>query len=202
MTQEDKQRWNDRYAAGAYEGREHPAALLEQWVDSAAPGRALDLACGRGRNARYLAARGFAVTAVDIADVAISAARARAVADGLDIDWRVADLDGVGDVPAFGDAFQLILIMRYADLALAGRAARWLAPGGLLIVEAHVGGALHTDDVGGPRGERLRLAPGSLEAALAPATLEVCYAREERVVDPDGAPMALARFVGQRRASG
>ena len=86
--------------------------------------------------------------------------------------------------------------MRYADLALTRALIDRLAAGGVLIVEAHLGGPLANAQVGGPRGDRFRLQPGELTSAC--AALEVHYTEEQQVMDPDGALMALTRIVAQR----
>ena len=46
MSDEDRQRWNERYGAGAYQSREHPSAVLLDWKDALTGNSALDLACG------------------------------------------------------------------------------------------------------------------------------------------------------------
>ena len=67
MSEADRKRWNERYKAGAYGQRTHPSALLatmvEQWLPVRGGARALDLACGAGRNALYLAEQGYQVDA-------------------------------------------------------------------------------------------------------------------------------------------
>ncbi|MGB0750394.1 MAG: class I SAM-dependent methyltransferase [Gammaproteobacteria bacterium] len=71
MSQSDAERWNSRYADGAYESRVHASQIVERWADCSPRGRALDVACGRGRNAVYLASKGFEVDAVDVSSVAL-----------------------------------------------------------------------------------------------------------------------------------
>ena len=65
MTQAERDKWNERYRGGSYEGRDHPTALLAEWAPRLPPGRALDVACGAGRNALFLARAGYSVDAVD-----------------------------------------------------------------------------------------------------------------------------------------
>ena len=96
MSDQDKRRWNERYAAGAYGTRRHPSELVAEWAprilaslqtDSRATPRALDLACGTGRNACYLAGLDFQVDALDISDAGLASARAMAEQDGLQVRW-------------------------------------------------------------------------------------------------------------------
>ena len=75
MSDADRERWNARYESGEYAARTHPSALLAAWTGRLPRGRALDVACGRGRNAIHLAANGYAVDAMDISGVALAKAR-------------------------------------------------------------------------------------------------------------------------------
>ena len=92
MSDTDRERWNARYASGEYAARTYPSALLAAWTDRLPPGRALDVACGLGRNAIHLAAHGYAVDAMDISDIALAGARERADAAGVTVNWIEADL--------------------------------------------------------------------------------------------------------------
>lgn len=192
MAKDDSQRWNARYAEGTYGERTHPAALVKTWVHEAPMGRALDVACGAGRNALYLAERGFDVTGVDISSKALELAAQRAQRAGLEVHWHEHDLDEV--LPPT-DPYALIVVVRYANLAQVTSLKQALQPGGLLLVEAHLGGEKFTPEVGGPGSERFRLVPGELAAAC--AGLEMLHSREDQIRDPDGRLMALAQFVGR-----
>lgn len=204
LSVDDKERWNRRYAQGAYGGREHPCVLLDrlvaQWSPVAPGSRALDLACGAGRNAIYLARCGYRVDALDISDEALTVAAQRADAAGVSVNFEQCDLDE--DVTFEG--YDLIVVVRYADLDLVRRLVHALRPGGRLLVEAHVAGPLFSRApdaqgqplIGGPSSERFRLPPGSLAKAC--AGLSVLHSAEAQIADPDGRLMALAQFVGQR----
>ena len=194
MSQQDRERWNQRYAAGEYGARSHPCALLESCVTQwqpAAGARALDLACGAGRNAVFLASKGYRVDAIDISAEALARGAQRATDLGVEVNWREQDLDHFSAEPGYA----LIIVVRYADLELLSRLPALLQPGGRLLVEAHLGGPLFSDAVGGPGSERFRLAPGALAAAC--EGLEQIFQREAQVRDPDGRLMALSQYVGQ-----
>src|SRR5438067_11196563 len=96
------------------------------------PGRALDLACGAGRNALYLATLGWQVTAVDSSAVAISILRERAagLAPGFSVDARVADLEAGGFTIAPA-SFDLILDFFYLQRDLFPHIREGLPPGGV-----------------------------------------------------------------------
>jgi len=202
MSVSDRDKWEERYRAGAYLDRAHPSALVvEHLPDVVATQRntsthgheleALDVACGAGRNALYLAGLGYRVDAVDISAEALARGEAESRAAGYRISWIQRDLDeglprGLGD-------YDVILIVRYLDLSLVASAAERLRPGGYLICEAH----LETDaPVIGPRDPNFRVAPGELCAAA--AGLQVVEYWEGLTSDPDGRAVALARLVAWR----
>lgn len=189
MSETDRDKWNKRYREGAYAERMRPSALLEQWLERVPPGRAIDIACGAGRNALYLAEQGFEVDAVDISGDAITRARETAEQSGLKVNWIEHDLDEPLSLDA---SYQLILIIRYVNLPLIQQLCTKLAPGGFLVCEEH----LVTDaDVIGPKNHAYRVRPGDLRAAA--KGLQVHYLEETVVPEPDGRPAALARIVAQ-----
>ena len=200
MSEQDRTRWTQRYAEGAYTGRSHPSRLLEQKLEeirrqhiAGAVPRALDLACGRGRNALFLAEQGYQVDAVDIASNALVAASQVAEQETADIRWIEHDLDQ--GLPETNADYDLILIVRYLDLALLAQAGDRLRPGGSLLCEVH----LQTDqDVAGPGNTDFRVAPGALREAV--PGLEILYEEEGLVTDPDGRQVALARLIARRPA--
>jgi len=85
-------KWDDRYQQGEHlNDKPHP--LLVEFAAKLEPGRVLDVACGVGRHALYLAERGWQVTAVDSSKVAIEILLERAKEPCLQVDARVADLE-------------------------------------------------------------------------------------------------------------
>lgn len=190
MSAVDRHRWNRRYREGAYRGRTHPSAFLEGCVPVLpTPGRALDLACGTGRNAVYLAGLGFAVDAVDISAEALAIGRAREPA--LPIRWLEHDLDS-GFVPEA--SYDVIVNIRFVNQPLLESLLPWLRPNGVVIVEQHL--ATTREDVIGPTNPAFRVAPGEL-ARLA-STLAVERVEEDVFTDPDGRKAALSRLLARR----
>jgi len=132
--------WDKRYRL-----REHaasdlespPTPLLIETAKILAPGRALDLACGAGRNALWLAEHGWDVTAVDGSSEAIEILRSRAVERGLKIDAIVADLEK-GEFEIEPSRWDLIAICYYLQRNLFEPAKRGVKPGGILISVVHV----------------------------------------------------------------
>lgn len=163
--------WDERYAAG-HVWSEGPNRLVESVVGGWPPGRALDLGAGEGRHALWLASLGWAVTAVDFSGVGIAHGRDVAVSRGLDIEWVVAD--AAEWLPPEEATFDLVLLA-YLHLAedVVQRAARWLAPGGALLVVGHALRNL-TEGVGGPQDPSILHTPEGLRRAADELEIERC----------------------------
>jgi tellurite methyltransferase len=188
----ERDKWDARYRDGAYESRTHPTALLAEWLPRLQRGRALDVACGAGRNALFLAANGYAVTALDISGVALERGRRSATERGLTIEWLRADLD---DDPARvlpAGPFDLIVWVRYVHRTLMPHLVARLAAGGALLCEQHL---LTGEAVAGPTSTQFRLAPGELSAAAHGLRFEHSF--EGLAIDPDGRSVALAQLIGK-----
>ena len=192
MSRAERDKWDERYRGGAYAERTHPTALLADWLERGPRGHALDVACGAGRNALYLAAHGYTVDAIDISSAGLERGRAAADALGLAIDWHCADLEEQPDALPRGP-FDLVVWVRYVNAGLWPPLVERLAPGGHLLVEQHLE---TTAEVVGPSGPRFRLAPRALERAA--AALRVVHYHEGLVVDPDGRTAALAQLIARR----
>src|SRR5258708_7662561 len=154
--------WNERYRL-----REHPdedldaapTLLVTATAAKLVPGKALDLACGAGRNALWLAERGWEVTAVDGAHAAVEILRTRAVERGLKINTVVADLEK-GEFEIEPSRWDLVAICYYLQRNLFEPAKRGVAPGGILISIVHMSEP-------GEEGKPHRLRSGHLEPYFA-----------------------------------
>ena len=122
-----------RQAADGPRG-DRPAGWLVRHRALYAPGRALDLACGHGRNAVYLAREGFSVEAWDRDIAALEGLRSTADALGLSaITTRVVDLEQTPEIPPA--SFDLVTVFYYLQRNLAAQIVRALKPGGILVYE-------------------------------------------------------------------
>jgi SAM-dependent methyltransferase len=110
-----------------------PNRLLVDTVAKLRPGKALDVAMGQGRNALWLASRGWKVTGVDFSDEGVRAARAAAAERHLGLDAVNADLETYDFGVAKWDLVTMIYVPRKP--AWIERARRSLKPGGLLVLE-------------------------------------------------------------------
>jgi SAM-dependent methyltransferase len=135
----EREDWNRRHEERGLHFAAEPSRFLIAEAAALEPGRALDLGCGSGRNAVWLAERGWAVTAVDFSDTALGQAHALAGARGVEVTWVEADLRDF--VPEPG-AFDLALVL-YVHLPaderreVFARARSALAPQGTLLVVLH-----------------------------------------------------------------
>ncbi len=161
VAESDRRRWDRRYASlgPAAVSAVRPPALLQAHLKLVpAAGRALDLGCGQGLGAVWLARRGLDVLGLDISPVAIAQARDLAERSGVSARCRfdVVDLDdGLPD----GPPVDLIVCHNFRDRRLDAAIIERLAPGGLvaLVALSEVGAAAGT----------YRAAPGELSTAFA-----------------------------------
>ncbi len=135
----DQEQWDRRYAAAELVWSAGPNRFLAEELTGQEPGRALDLGTGEGRNAIWLAAQGWQVTAVDFSPVGLEKAARLAAGRGVSVDWAQADLHHYQ--PERG-AYDLVLLAyiqfpREAATALLAMASSALAPGGTLLVIGH-----------------------------------------------------------------
>jgi tellurite methyltransferase len=160
--------------------------LEEHWQWLPARGRVLDLAMGSGRNAVWLALRGFRVEGEDILPEAVRFAEALATRHGVALDARVGDVTRPGAlVPGSLDG---LLVFNFLNRELLPRLAEVLVPGGVLLYESFLVG-----QAGKPRRPQWLLEPLELKTTLEPSLEILAYREGER--EP-GRP--LAGLVGRR----
>jgi tellurite methyltransferase len=192
MATSARERWNERRSQGGFEPfPDTPAQwLVDNGALLGAGGRALDVACGDGRNALHLARLGFEVDAVDVSDVAIDALRAAAPERAPAVRPRVVDLE---HEPLPVDAYDVVLNFNYLLRDLFGALERALRPGGWLVFETL--GRAHIDELG----KRINPAYvlGDNELLHAFPSLRVRRYREG-VVGRTCGPRGIASLVAQR----
>ena len=207
MPEQDPRCWDERYAAGAQWGTE-PNRWVRLHAEHLTPGRALDIACGDGRHALWLASHGWRVRAVDFSAEAIARGRAAeqsALASRADddrppaIDWQVADAT---TLPSAGEADLVLLAYLHLpppamEQALA-RAAAAVAPGGTLLLVAHDRTNL-THGVGGPQDASVLTDAGTVARRLEAAGLAVDLAEVAHRPVPEADRPALDTVVVARR---
>lgn len=183
----DRIKWNARYASEELLLGSAPSRFLAErigLIESLVPGRrALDLACGEGRNGIFIVRRGFVVTAVDISAAGLAKGRARAENEGLAVEFVEADLDSW----AIPGSFDLIVNINFLSRELIRKGMAALTPGGVLLVDTLMEGP-HAPPTTNPG---YLLAAGELAKILSTDEGELleCGERPE-----DAAPTASALF--------
>jgi SAM-dependent methyltransferase len=183
------ERWNDKYRKKA--GLTQPSLWLQKAVAGLAPGDALDLASGPGRNALYLAELGWNVTAVDVSDVAINRLCAESASRALNVTAVVADLEA--GFPLTASSYDLVTVFFYLQRDLFPRIQTVLRPGGLFVAE------IHMQDDGPdipPMNPNYLLAPGELARAFNGFAI---LAAEEGRTEEAPHKRATARIIAQKQ---
>lgn len=192
--------WDQRYAADGLVWTAEPNRFLVAETEDLAPGRALDVACGEGRNALWLATMGWAVTAVDHSEVGLDKARALAGTAGVEVEWHHGDVLTYRPEPVFDLVIVMYLHLPPTDMANAlANAAAGLGRAGTMLVVGH-----HSDNIergiGGPQVPEILYRPSDVVGWL--GDLRVTKAEMvTRPVDRAGVPgVALDTLVRAVRA--
>lgn len=203
----DRHDWDDRYAGTELIWTAEPNRFLVAEVAGLVPGRALDLACGEGRNAVWLASQGWVVTGVDFSGVGLDKARRLADAAGVPVEWIEADVTAWEPPAAAYDLVAVLYLQLPAEAlghALA-RAVAALAPGGTVLSVGHDLDNL-TGGYGGPQDPSVLHTATAVAGALRAAEPGLVIERAEqvvRVVDKDGQRHeAIDTLVRGRRPEG
>jgi SAM-dependent methyltransferase len=197
----DRTDWDRRYAGSELLWTERPNRFLVAEIADLAPGRALDLACGEGRNAVWLAEQGWRVTGIDFSEVAVGKAHRLAALRGVEVDWIADDLLRYEFPAATCD----LVIMLYLQLPEAERghviraAASALAPGGTFLLVGHDSRNLE-HGYGGPRDPSVLYTADDVVADLDGFEIERAGIVERPVETPEGdEAIALDALVRARR---
>ncbi|MCD2106210.1 MULTISPECIES: class I SAM-dependent methyltransferase [Rhodococcus] len=166
----DAAAWDKKYEESELVWGAPPNELLVEYATALPHGQALDLACGEGRNALWLATRGWEVTGVDYSAVAIEKARtiaARSPRSVLDrLDYRCGDVTVADYAPGNGQAYDLTLLL-YLHLPapqrtlVVNRAINSLKPDGILMILGHDRSNIDYG-VGGPQDPEILYTPEEL----------------------------------------
>jgi SAM-dependent methyltransferase len=199
----DSEGWDRRYAGRELVWTAEPNRFLVAETEALAPGRAIDLACGEGRNAVWLAQRGWQAVGVDFSQVGLQKARELAAARDVSVEWVAADLLRYRPDPR---AFDLVLIF-YLQLPAAERqpilqaAAEAVAPGGMFLLVGHDSSNLQ-HGYGGPQNPAVLYTAPDVVADIDGGGLQIVRADCVRrpVQTSDGERVARDALVRARRA--
>ncbi len=197
----DASQWNDRYRDSELVWSAGPNQFVEAICADLPPGRSIDLAAGEGRNALWLAERGWHSTAVDFSDVAIDKMRRIAERRGVDLTGEVADLTTYEPATAAYDLVLFNYLQLPADQLdpILTRAAGAVAPGGTFLLVNHDLANLD-GGYGGPQSPAVLTTPEQVVAAIGDElVIERAEVVERHVQTADGERVALDTLVLARR---
>ncbi len=133
MSPKDKKKWNQKYQSAEHVSSREPSEwLVENALLLTGKGRALDIACGEGRNAVYAASMGYDVLGIDISEAGIRKTETLAREKNVFVETRVTDLD---EYELTDNTFDLVLCFNFLDRKLFPGIRRALKPGGLIFYE-------------------------------------------------------------------
>ncbi|HJV35901.1 class I SAM-dependent methyltransferase [Geomonas sp.] len=188
--EKDRIKWNERYSGSGYFFSLTPSRALAnciELVESLVPGRrALDIACGEGRNAIFLAGRGFEVDGVDIAELGLERGRQRAGELGLTVNFIQADLEECH----LQGSYDVILNFNFLLRPLIPEMVEALSPGGVIVMETILNGP----NIIGTHSAEFLLQPGEL--------LQIFSQYEGRILESaeePGIEMPVARVIFQKK---
>jgi tellurite methyltransferase len=179
MSRDDQIRWDRQHKAT--HGSEKPSGFLQTILEhdgwEIPPGRALDIACGKGRNALFLAEKGFTVTAVDISQVGLDQGARRAAERSLSISWQQADLENF-QLPYA--AYDLIVNIDFLQRSLIPQIESALASDGHVIFETYL---IDQQAIGHPKNPNYLLEHNELLNHF--SAFRVLYYREGKCAEGD-----------------
>lgn len=192
MTGSDAEKWNAIYAAGEH-AREEPVKVLKEFAHLLPDtGTALDLACGRGANALFLATSGLNVHAWDISEEAITSLNTKAGQLKLKIETRICDVTTEYLPP---DTFDVIVVSYFLERKLFPMIINGLKKNGLLFYQTFIQECI---DDSGPRNNEYRL--GENELLHLCRDLHIVFYREEgKTGNTQHGFRNEAMLIGQRR---
>ena len=194
--------WNSRYEGAELVWTIRPNRFLVAEVEGMTPGRALDLACGEGRHAIWLAGLFWEVRAVDFSDVAIAKGRLLAERHAVQVDFEVADLNEYVPEPESADLAIVFYLQLPAEerTPIFRKAAAAVAPGGTFLLVAHDSRNLEHGH-GGPKSPTVLYTADDVVADLDGTGLEIerAEAVERPVETPEGERVAIDALVRAQR---
>jgi tellurite methyltransferase len=185
MADEDREKWDQRYASGEHVRSQAPGWLRDLDDELPVEGRALDVAAGTGRVSVWLARRGLDVTAIDVSPIGLALAREAAADEGVKIKTVVADLERD---PLPEGPFDLVACFHYRQQGLWPSIKNSLRTGGMVIAELPT---LRTLERSQKPSKRWLAEPNELLRDL--AGLSVVYYRERWASDRHVARLAARK---------
>jgi SAM-dependent methyltransferase len=181
------------YASDRPNFSQNPSTVLVEAIEGVKPGRALDVAMGQGRNALFLAQRGWTVTGFDISNEGLNVARSNAKKAGVPLTAQRSSIEDFNYGEGQWDLIALIYVPNGAhEGAAMTRLARALKPGGLLVIESFA------SDRESPSRRPVDIDPAALKASLTGFDI-MRFDDREAVSEWDPQPTRLCRVIARKR---
>jgi SAM-dependent methyltransferase len=180
---EDKERWNIRHVDKPMPHYVSPT--LEKYIKEANVGRALDVACGTGRNTHFLADLGFVVDAVDLSDYALSCIREDANINKQEVDLDIYNIE---------ETYDLIININYLNRRLMPQMLSSLKEGGVILFETFI--SAHDVPEKGSMNPDFLLNTNELLRSF--IDLDIIYYEEKDIVNLRGEDARLASLVARK----
>ncbi len=188
MSSEDRERWNRKYSTNVIPTK--VVKVVEDFAKLATGNRALDLACGMGRNAKYLASLGFKVDALDISPIAIESLKNIENIEPKEVDFDTYVLPE--------DSYDLIVCTYFLKRELFPQIEKALKEDGIFIFETFMH---HPDNTKVPSNRTFLLNEGELEATF-DDRYEILHLREFMEEGVCGEKSMKASMVAKKRRGG
>jgi SAM-dependent methyltransferase len=182
--------WDKRYREGFYDGATEPHHLLQQFWYTIPRGPVADIAMGNGRNALFLAEKGYTVCGLDGSPEALKIAGEAAAAKGQNVSRVLADAN---DLPFKGGTLAGAIVFYFLQRNIMGEIADTLQSGGVLIYETFL---KRQNEIDRHRNPEFLLDDGELISYF--KGLDLLF-YEETISDIEGRNRATAKFVGRKR---
>ena len=180
--------WDTRYSTGDYTSSKDPSRILIQLLSILPKGKALDIACGEGRNGIFLAKNGYEVDSIDISSVALERGGEAARREDLKINFVQTDLENYQIPP---ETYDLIINFNYLQRSLVPAIKRGLKKGGVVVFETYT---LEQQAIGHPKNPEFLLKSNELLHLF--SDLHIFFYREG--IFEEGGKKAIASLAGMR----
>ncbi len=181
----DKEKWNEKYLKEDFPWNK-PSEIVENFYRFAPKGKALDIACGLGRNSIFLAEKGFYVDAVDISDVALKKLKGKKNINPIEADLDLYNIEE--------NSYGLIININYLNRRLFPQIKEGLINGGLLIFETFT---LHEEKgFMQPKNRDFLLRKNELLHVF--SDMYVIFYQEKVITKPDGEKAFISSLVAKK----